>query len=176
MSDISSVSLSLSSSDMLSELQNSNNSTRIKSEFEILNELKSNVSSKTKTAQQIAEEYGITLVKAQSILDQLNDDSSNDNLSVNIDNTAQAVEVNSALSQSYSYTVEDTSNMENSTMSYLVWLKFIFKSNILTAIYNSIYSRYCYVWGIFLSDNFFTKIKILEKLLIFISSFASIQY
>ena len=119
MSDISSVSLSLSSSDMLSELQNSNNSTRIKSEFEILNELKSNVSSKTKTAQQIAEEYGITLVKAQSILDQLNDDSSNDNLSVNTD-TAQAVEVNSALSQSYSYTVEDTSNMENSTMSYLV--------------------------------------------------------
>ena len=118
MSDISSVSLSLSSSDMLSELQNSNNSTRIKSEFEILNELKSNVSSKTKTAQQIAEEYGITLVKAQSILDQLNDDSSND-ISVNTD-TAQAVEVNSALSQSYSYTVEDTSNMENSTMSYLV--------------------------------------------------------
>ena len=118
MSDISSVSLSLSSSDMLSELQNSNNSTRTKSEFEILNELKSNVSSKTKTAQQIAEEYGITLVKAQSILDQLNDDSSND-ISVNTD-TAQAVEVNSALSQSYSYTVEDTSNMENSTMSYLV--------------------------------------------------------
>ncbi len=120
MSDISSVSLSLSSSDMLSELQNSNNSTRTKSEFEILNELKSNVSSKTKTAQQIAEEYGITLVKAQSILDQLNDDSSNDNLSVNTDNTAQTVEVNLALSQSYSYTVEDTSNMENSTMSYLV--------------------------------------------------------
>ena len=49
-----------------------------------------------------------------------NDDSSNDNLSVNTDNTAQTVEVNSALSQSYSYTVEDTSNMENSTMSYLV--------------------------------------------------------
>ncbi len=119
MSDISSTS-SISSQDMLSELQSSNNSTRTKSEFEILNELKSNASSKTKTAQQIAEEYGITLVKAQSILEQLNDDSSDDNMSVNTDNTTQTVDVNSALSQPYSYTVEDVSNMENSTMSYQV--------------------------------------------------------
>lgn len=118
MSDINSAS-SISSSEMLSELQNNASSTRTKSEFEILNELKSNSYSKTKTAQQISEEYGITVVKAQAILDELNNTSS-DSMSVNTDNSAQTVTVSSELSQPYSYTVEDTSDMENTTISYQV--------------------------------------------------------
>lgn len=118
MPDINSAS-SVSLNEMLSELQNNTSSTRTKSEFEIINELKSNSYFKTKTAQQIAEEYGITVVKAQAILDESNDDSST-RMSVNTDNSTQIVNVSSELSQPYSYIIEDTSNMENSTVSYQV--------------------------------------------------------
>ena len=61
----------LNSASNLSSISTSESSTTQKSTNEILQELKQNGMSATKSANDIAKEYGISLAKAQDILDEL---------------------------------------------------------------------------------------------------------
>lgn len=85
------------------------NTVQTMSNSQIVNELKMDALASTKTAQQIASDYNISIVRAQQILDELNE--SGEYASYN---------VNSELSNSYSYSVEYNTGDEYSTVSYTV--------------------------------------------------------
>jgi hypothetical protein len=75
-----SISAATSGTDYLSMIQSATSSTSSSSSSsstsmttsEIVSELKQDATASTKTAQQIANEYNISLVKAQEVLDELN--------------------------------------------------------------------------------------------------------
>jgi len=93
-----------------------NDSTTIQamSDSQILNELRLDGSSALMTARQVADEYNISLARAQDILDELNGTDAENIYS------AQTYNVSSDLTNDYSYSVEDVSSLENATVSYVV--------------------------------------------------------
>lgn len=87
------------------------------SDSEIISEIKRNGLAATKSVQQIAQDYHISVARAQSILDKIKNNGS----MVKTDETqAQEHTVEPEMSNSYSYSVEDTSNSETSTVEYSV--------------------------------------------------------
>ncbi|MBR1942445.1 hypothetical protein IJ843_01765 [bacterium] len=93
-----------------------NESTTVQtmSDSQILNELRLDGSSSLMTARQVADEYNISLARAQDILDKLNGTDAENVYS------AQTYNVSSDLTNDYSYSVEDVSSLENTTVSYVV--------------------------------------------------------
>jgi len=92
-----------------SSSSSSDGTAQTMSNSQIVNELKMDGLSSTKTAQQIASDYNISLVRAQQILDELNNS-----------NEYSSYSVNSGLTNSYSYSVEYNTADEYSTVAYTV--------------------------------------------------------
>ena len=73
-------------SSALSSLQNTTNSNKVTSKNNIVSELRQDSLSLQMTAQEIADEYDISLLEAQEIYDELHEQENNSDLGYSIDN------------------------------------------------------------------------------------------
>ena len=87
------------------------------SDSEIISEIKLNGMAATKSVQQIAQDYHISVSRAQKILDKINDNGSQGTEETT---TTQEHTVEPEMSNAYTYSKEEVSDTENSTMEYSV--------------------------------------------------------
>ena len=92
-------------------------SESFQSDDEIIELLKKEGMYATKSVQEVAREFSISIIRAQKILDKINgDDTSGQVQAVN----NQEFTVNSDMTNAYSYSVHEPSNIEVSTVEYSV--------------------------------------------------------
>lgn len=106
--------LAVSSSDMAKAAVSTVNT---QSDSEIISEIKRNGLAATKNVQQIAQDYHISVTRAQKILDKIKNNGSNKEEE---ETNTEEHTVEPEMSNSYSYSVESTPNLETSTVEYNV--------------------------------------------------------
>ncbi len=82
---------------------------------QILNELRLDSSSRTLTAQQLAKNYSISVVRAKEILEELNSKGTSF-----LTSNTQTQTVDSSLSNPYTYSITDLQGDKNSTVMYSI--------------------------------------------------------
>ncbi len=106
MSDINAINSNINS---ISNTSSSDSTSNYQSDNEIIDLLRQEGTYATKSVQQVAREFNISAVRAQRILDKLNESA-----------YTSAYTVSSEMSNPYTYTVEDVSDSEISSIEYSV--------------------------------------------------------
>lgn len=87
------------------------------SDSEILSEIRLNGLAATKSVQQIAQDFHISIQRAQKILDKINNNGSQ---ATEEQSETEEYTIEPEMSNAYSYSMEDISNSETSTIEYSV--------------------------------------------------------
>lgn len=87
------------------------------SDSEILSEIRLNGLAATKSVQQIAQDFHISIQRAQKILDKINNNGSQ---ATEEQSETEEYTIQPEMSNAYSYSMEDISNSETSTIEYSV--------------------------------------------------------